>query len=154
MSDPVTFPSSTPGLGLPLLIAGQAQKEFFVNQALCVLDALYSRSVMASQSVPPETAEEGDCFRVTALAQAAWVGRENALAVRVGGSWHFIGAREGMQVFDRAAGHMLVFRGLWERAVAPENPTGGAVIDTEARAAIATLSLSLQGVGLLSTPTS
>lgn len=45
MSDPVTFPSSTPAIGLPYLVAGQAQKEFFVNQSLCLLDALQMRTV-------------------------------------------------------------------------------------------------------------
>ncbi|NCP13755.1 MAG: DUF2793 domain-containing protein [Sphingomonadales bacterium] len=149
MPNPIVFPSSTPGLGLPLLIAGQAQKEFFLNQALCVLDALHSHTVMASQSVPPDTAQEGDCFRVTDPAQAAWASHENALALLVGGTWHFIAPCEGMQVFDTSAGHTLIFRGVWESAAVPVNPSGGTIIDAEARSAIAALSMSLQAMGWL-----
>ena len=65
MSEPFAFPSITPTIGLPLLTAGQAQKEFFVNQAFSLIDALHGRTVVASQSVPPATAPEGltICFR-------------------------------------------------------------------------------------------
>jgi hypothetical protein len=149
MSEPIAFPSATPAIGLPLLIAGQAQKEFFVNEALCLLDALYPRTVLASQSAPPATAAEGTCFRVTQGAAAAWAGREGDLAVMIGGDWRFVRPSEGMQVFDRAAGHWLAFFTQWESVVAPAAPSGGTVIDTEARAAIATLVQALLTLGVL-----
>ncbi len=149
MSDPITFASSTPAIGLPLLIAGQAQKEFFVNQALCILDALYVRAVKASLPAPPATAADGDCFRVMSPASQAWAGREDQVAVMIGGAWHFIGAREGMQMFDQTAGHTLMFATQWERARAPGLPTGGTVVDSEARTAIRSLIQSLQGIGIL-----
>ncbi len=38
MSDPVQFEGATPRFALPLLFAGQAQKEFFVNEALLRAD--------------------------------------------------------------------------------------------------------------------
>ena len=60
MSDPIAFPSTTPSIGLPLLIPGQAQKEFFVNQALCLLDALHMRAVTASQPAPPQRDDQDD----------------------------------------------------------------------------------------------
>jgi Protein of unknown function (DUF2793) len=151
MSDPIAFPSSTPAIGLPLLIAGQAQKEFFVNQAMCILDALLSRVATDSRPSPPPSANEGDCFRITAPAAAAWAGHEDKLAVLIGGDWHFVAPREGMQVFDLSAGNIIAYRSGWQRAIAPAVSTGGTVIDTEARAAIAALILSLQAVGLLST---
>jgi hypothetical protein len=149
MSDPIAFPSATPAIGLPLLVAGQAQKEFFVNQALCILDALYVRAVKASQSAPPATAIAGDCFRVTSPASQAWAGREDHIAVLIGGAWHFIGAREGMHMFDQTAGHTLVFGTQWERARAPTLPTGGTVVDSQARTAIQSLIQSLQAIGIL-----
>lgn len=62
MSEPIVFPSATPALGLPLLVAGQAQKEFFVNQALGLLDALHARAVIASRPAPPAAAAEGEPF--------------------------------------------------------------------------------------------
>jgi hypothetical protein len=133
--------------------AGQAQKEFFVNQALCLLDALYPRTVRASQSAPPATPADGESFRVTAPASGAWAGRENQLAVRIGGDWHFVSPLEGMRVFDQAAGCVLLFRTGWLPCIAPPAPTGGTVIDVEARTAIAALMQALTTAGVLA-PTS
>jgi len=148
MSDPIAYPSSTPALGLPLLIAGQAQKEFFVNQALCLLDALHDRTVASSRSVPPANPTEGTCFRVIAPAGAGWSSRDDHLAVLIGGDWHFIAPRDGMQVFDQEAGNLMVFRNGWKHAAAPVAPQGGTVVDTEARTAIAGLIQALLAVGV------
>ena len=38
-------------------------------------------------------------------------------------------------MFDRGAGHWLCFRNSWQRAEAPAAPSGGTVIDVEARPA-------------------
>ena len=149
MSDPITFPTNTPAIGLPLLVAGQAQKEFFVNQSLCMLDALHGRTVLASLPAPPATAADGECFRVTGPATAAWAEYEDRVAVMIGGDWHFISPQDGMHIFDKAAGHTLVFRSTWETANAPVSPSGGSVIDAEARAAIGQLVLALQTIGVL-----
>lgn len=149
MPDPIAFPSSTPTIGLPLLIAGQAQKEFFVNQAMFVLDALYMRAVAASQPEPPADAADASCYRVTAPATGVWSGRADQIAVLIGGDWHFVMPTEGMQLFDRTAGHMLVFRSQWQLATAPALPSGGNLIDAEARAAIAALTQALVAIGLL-----
>ncbi|QDH33267.1 DUF2793 domain-containing protein [Porphyrobacter sp. YT40] len=129
--------------------AGQAQKEFFVNQALCLLDALHPRVVKASAAAPPAEVGEGDCFRVTAPASGAWSGREDDIAVRIGGDWHFVSPREGLQVFDQGDDRQLVFRTQWEHPSAPPNPVGGAVIDSEARAAIVGLIDVLATAGVI-----
>lgn len=152
MSDPITFPSSTPALGLPLLIAGQAQKEFYVNQALEVLDALYPHAVTASQSTPPATAPDGACYRVTSPASGEWSGRQDHIAVRIGGAWHFVAPLAGMLLFDRAVGLMLVFRSQWQVSSSPAVPTGGAVIDVQARTAIGAVIDALRTLGILGTP--
>ncbi len=150
MPDPITLPSYTPAIGLPLLIAGQAQKEFFVNQALCLLDALQAGAVSASLATPPAAPAEGTCYRIIAPATLAWAGKEGSLALNIGGDWHFVVPREGMQVFDQSAGQQLVFRSGWEHAVAPASPVGGSVVDTEARAAITALIQSLLTIGIVS----
>ena len=151
MSEPIALASTTPTIGLPLLIPGQAQKEFFVNQALSLLDALHTRAVTASQPAPPQSPNEGDCFRVTAPAASAWAGHEGKLAVWIGGDWHFVAPREGMQAFDLSAGHSIVYRSGWESAAAPAEPTGGTIIDTQARAAITSLIQAMVAVGILAT---
>lgn len=151
MSDPIAYPSVTPVIGLPLLVAGQAQKEFFVNQALCLLDALHQRAVTASQPAPPPTssAQEGECYRVTAPAAGVWSDHEDEIAILIGGDWHFVAPQEGMQVFDRSGGQLVVYRSRWEHAGLPAGPTGGTVIDAEARAVIASLIHALQAIGVL-----
>lgn len=152
MSDPITFPSSTPALGLPLLIAGQAQKEFFVNQALGLLDALNARAVTGSQAAPPATPPEGACYRVTSPATGAWIGHQDQIAVRIGGGWHFVPPAEGLLLFDRAAARMMVYRSQWRPATAPALPAGGTVVDTEARAALTALVDTLRALGIIGTP--
>jgi hypothetical protein len=149
MPAPFDFPTATPSAKLPLLFAGQAQKEFFVNQALSVIDAMLPRSVVASASTPPPDAAEGSVYRITAPAAGDWIGEEDALALRIGGSWLFASAQEGMQIFDRAADRLLVFRPGWESANAPAAPTGGSVIDVEARAAITQLVDALTRLGIV-----
>lgn len=153
MSDPVFFPSTTPRLGLPLLAAGQAQKEFFLNQALFLLDALHPRAVKASQPAPPPNPMAGDCYRVTAPASGTWAGQADCIAVLVAGDWQFVAPAQGMALFDLARGHLLVFRSGWTLAPCPLAPVGGSVIDTEARAALAALLAALRDIGILATAT-
>jgi hypothetical protein len=149
MSDALNFPSTTPITGLPLLVAGQAQKELFVNQALAILDAFAPRAVAASLSEPPSAPAEGDCFRVIAPASQAWAGCEDHIAIRIGGAWHVIPPRDGMRLFDRAADRDLFFQSTWQSTSAPAAPTGGTVVDIEARAALATLIHALEQIGVL-----
>lgn len=152
MSDPVAFPSTTPILGLPLLIPGQAQKEFFVNAALSVLDALNARAVTASQPAPPSSAAEGACYRVTATATGAWTGKEDRIAVMTGGDWRFIAPAQGWVLFDRAAGRLVIYRTQWQPAAVVAAPAGGTVIDVEARAALGALINALGSMGVLGAP--
>ncbi len=152
MSNLIAFPSATPNIGLPLLSAGQAQKEFFVNQALTILDSLHPSAILGSLSAPPATAEEGDCFRVTAPAAQAWAGCENHIAARIGGDWHFIAPREGMHLFDIAAESSLFFKTIWRTTRRVNTPTGGLMIDIEARNAIEQLIVALQNIGVLPPP--
>jgi len=105
--------------------------------------------VRASLPQPPALPDEGDCYRVTAPALLGWAGCEDHLAIRIGGSWHFIPPREGMTLFDRAADNRLFFQSGWQNAQAPAIPSGGAVIDVEARAAIGQLIEALRDGGLL-----
>ena len=153
MSDPFPFPSTSPHIGLPLLIAGQAQKEFFVNQALSILDALDRRAVVASLASPPIDASDGDCYRVTASATQQWAGKEDQLAIRVAGAWHFVPPRQGMRMFDSNADQCLFYQAGWRIAASPVVPTAGTVIDLEARAALGQLIQTLRETGILGAAT-
>lgn len=149
MPQSAIFSSSTPNINLPLLSPGQAQKEFFINQALGILDALHGNTVNASQPTPPETAAEGACFRVTDPAAAAWTGYEDHIAIRIGEDWHFVAPREGMRLFDSGADQILFFKTGWHFAEAPAVPSTGAVIDSEARATLNQLVQVLRDIAIL-----
>lgn len=149
MSQSNIFAFSTPNIGLPLLLVGQAQKEFFLNQALSILDAVHRNSVNASRPTPPTTPVEGQCFRVTGPASEAWTGNEDNIAIRIGDDWHFIPPRDGMRLFDSEAGHVLFYRSAWEFAEVSPVPTTGAVIDSEARAALVQLIQALRDSAII-----
>ena len=131
------------------MLAGQAQKEIFINQALCLLDALHMQSVKASQSAPPAITVEFDCFRIKAPATGEWAGREDRVAVLIAGEWHFIEPLHGMALYDQTADNILVLRSGRKLAQTPAPPAGGTVVDSEARAAIGAVIQSLKALGVL-----
>lgn len=149
MPAPFNFPSNTNNFDLPFLFSGQAQKEFFVNQSLVLIDALLPRVVIASTDAPPSNASDGDAYVVISGASGEWSGEDNAIAVQIGGAWHFSAPIEGMEVFDQSAGQTLIYRNQWESAVAPDAATGGSVVDSEARSVINQLIHELTRVGIL-----
>jgi hypothetical protein len=149
MPAPFEFPASTAKLGLPLLFTGQAQKEFFVNQAFALIDAMMHQSVAASLNAPPSNPDEGSMYRITAPASVAWSGKEDSLAIRIAGAWNFVDPHEGMRIFDQNAGQFLVFKGQWETGIMPAQPNGGAVIDVESRAALSALMQELARLGII-----
>jgi hypothetical protein len=149
MATPIDFPSTTANLDLPLLFAGQAQKEFFLNEALSTLDALVPAAVVRSDTVPPIDAKEAQVYRVLPGATGDWTGEDDKLAMRKGAAWSFVDAARGMQIFDQQAGQRLLFDGAWQAAVEPAVPTGGDTIDTEARAAVSAIVNALRASGIL-----
>lgn len=123
-----------------------------MNEALSVLDALALGVVKASQGAPPASPREGESFRVTAPAIQGWAGREDHVAVLIGGAWHFVAPHTGMRLFDQGAGHQLVYLAQWQQANTPAPLAGGSVVAVQARAAIQALVQALQATGVLAGP--
>ena len=161
----------TPRLGLPLLIAGQVQKELFHNEALALIDLLIAGSVEpAPITAPPASPIIGSFYRVaSAGASGAFVGREGALAGWSTGGWRFVTPVEGMRLTERVSGLELAFRGgawtsgsirasevvvgglkvLGARGTAIADVAGGSTIDTQGRAAVAQILAALRAHGLI-----
>lgn len=149
MSDASQFPSVTKRFGLPLLYAGQAQKEFFVNEGRSLADALISCAVEGEANTPPATPGEGDLWLVGSLPTGGWSGEGGKLALYKAGSWRFIAPDRGLRVFDRSLGCLRLYHDSWGTPTAPAGISGGTVIDSEVRARVDDLIATLRANGML-----
>lgn len=149
MTEPVVFESQSPRHALPFLVAGQAQKEFFVNEAFARIDMLLHPAIEGEATEPPPSPEPGECWLIAGPAIGAWVGREASLAGWDGTQWTYCEPTEGMLLFDRSIGARIVFRDGWQRISRPSAPDGGALVDSEARVALAALVDLLATLGLI-----
>lgn len=160
---------TSPRLELPLLAAGQAQKEITHNEALTRLDICVQAVVEEERAMPPVAPDIGQCWLVGAGAQGNWAGQEGAIACWTDGGWRFIQPFEGFSIWMRATGQRMTYEsGGWTtylrassfriggtQVVGPQQgaislPSGGANQDAEARATIALIVASLAAHGLIS----
>lgn len=160
----------TPRWELPLLFAGQAQKEMFHNEALTRIDMLLHGQVQSADlGEPPATPSAGECWIVGADASGEWVGREGMVACWTEGGWRFASAMAGLALWVVDRGHAMHHDGaVWrsnacrpdglyvndarvvgERMGAIGNPSGGLVIDGQARGAIDAILNILRTHGLI-----
>jgi hypothetical protein len=160
---------ATPRLDLPYIVPGQAQKELFHNEALLRLDSLVQAAVEdASSADPPDEPTEGQCWIVGEAATGAWTGKDHQLAASTGDGWRFAAPTVGSAVWDKAAeverrwdgtawsdGRITcsgVFVGgdkvVGARRAAIASPSGGTIIDAEARGAIEAIIATLMSHGL------
>lgn len=149
MSEPSIFPATSPRFGLPLLFTGQAQKESFVNEAHALTDALMHCAIEGEAETPPDAPVEGTAWLVGSGATGAWLGHDGAIACRQSGNWLYVSPKDGMRVLDRSTGQSRTFFGSWKIATAPQEPTGGSIVDSEARAALLELIGALRVAGVL-----
>jgi hypothetical protein len=161
---------ATARFALPFLIPGQAQKELFHNEALLVLDCAIAAAVEeAPRASPPASPAEGQCWIVAAAATDAWSGKEGCLAAWTSGGWRFVAAPAGMSAWNKADALTLRYDGsgwsggeliasslriggvqvVGERRPAIASPSGGTIIDAEARAAVSALIAALMSHGLI-----
>jgi hypothetical protein len=158
----------TPRLGLPLLTAGQSQKDVTHNDAVLALDRLVALVVVSrGATTPPAVPAAGDVFIVPSQGSSAWELPAGTLAHWQGSGWLGEPPRDGQLALVADEGLMVVHRSGWQDAwpvaslnvggravlaVSPATvtaPDGGSTIDVQARAAIAELVIALQQQGLL-----
>jgi len=148
MTDPFLFESTSPRFGLPLLHAGQAQKEVFVNEAHALADALLHGAIEGESAAPPATPADGECWLVAGGASGAWAGHDGAIACRQGGNWLFVAPRDGLRLLDRSTGQDMRFFASWQIPSPATEPTGGSTVDSEARATLSALLGALRTAGI------
>lgn len=160
----------TPRFALPYILPGQAQKELFHNEALARIDlALHPAVEGAPAAEAPAAPEEGQCWIVAAPGLGDWEGRDGLLAMWTEGGWRFVAPAPGTVAWNKEASLPLLWDGTqWGegmllctglavngvRVVGPRqagvpSPSGGTIIDEEARAAITALTAALMSHGLI-----
>ncbi|PKP87006.1 MAG: hypothetical protein CVT78_07600 [Alphaproteobacteria bacterium HGW-Alphaproteobacteria-17] len=141
----------TPRHALPLLAVAQAQKEMTHNEALVLIDALLHAAVEGGPANdPPAEPAPGQCWLVGAAPTGDWTGQAQAIAVRTAGGWRFAAPRPGTGVWHIGDGTWLRFDGAeWIAPAILAPAAGGAIVDAEARAVLASLILLLEAQGLL-----
>ncbi|WBO22085.1 DUF2793 domain-containing protein [Sphingomonas abietis] len=161
---------ATARFALPLLAAGQAQKELFHNEALARADLLLQPTVEAvALNDPPPAPIVGQCWIVGAAPSGAWAGQPQALAGWTEGGWRFVAPRDGMAIWsvadrllacfdgtawrigDIAAGRLTVagVQVVGRQQSAIPDPAGGTVADSAARDAISAVLAALRSHGLI-----
>ena len=162
--------NDTARLALPLLQAGQAQKEMTHNEALTQIDMLVHPLVeSAGVEMPPASPARGQSWIVGAAPTGAWTGQAHAIAGWTDGGWRFVAPVEGMAAQVRDRGHPMTFDGsIWTdaavradgyyqggvriiggRGAAISEPFGGAIIDAECRATVGALLATMRAHGLI-----
>lgn len=155
---------------LPLLSAGQAQKEVFHNEALIRLDAIAAAGVEGPPQVePPAAPQPGQAWIAAPAAAGDWAGQDGAIAAWTDGGWRFLQPPEGMLVWRRDTGQWMIrTAGGWQDdrfpvpalavagkiVVGPQQPAvtppaGGGVVDAECRAALGAALEALRAHGLI-----
>ena len=139
---------------LPLLAVSQAQKEITHNEALVLIDALLHMAVEAAVPTAPAVTDDdiGKCWVISGVPTGAWANKVGQIAYWIGGSWRFVVPHEGMGVWNKFTHcHSLYISGQWTTAPLVPIPTGGAVVDSEARAALAAILHYFRLIGILAT---
>lgn len=161
----------SPRFALPLLEAGQAQKEIVHNEAITLLEALVQPvAETLGDSAPPATPIAGRSWIVGAGPGGDWAGQAHAVATWTEGGWRFVAPIEGMSLWVAASSLCARWRaGAWELGVARAaalsiggdqvvaarqpaiaDPAGGTSADAPARAAVTAILAALRNHGLIS----
>jgi len=154
---------------LDLIHPGQAQKEMAHNEALAKVDLLLQpRVVSAGLDAPPAAPEPGQCWIVGAAPTDVWSGQAYALAGWDSSGWRFVTPVDGIQIWVEDRAEFAQFLdGEWifgelrgkvivegsqivgPRQAAIADPAGGAIADSEARAAIVAILAAMRTHGLI-----
>ncbi|MEQ1510535.1 MAG: DUF2793 domain-containing protein [Sphingopyxis sp.] len=142
---------TTDRLNLPLLAAGQAQKELTHNEAITKIDALlFPRAELAGLNTPPTTPLPGQCWLLGATPTADWAGMAFHLALWTSAGWRFSVLPLGSRVAVGANQTLWTLNASgWQVAAAITSPTAGTTIDVECRAAVTALLQALRSIGII-----
>lgn len=108
------FDETTPRLGLPYVVAAQAQKHIPINESLARLDGLVQLAVESrSVSAQPASPASGSVWILPASATgAAWAGQPTGTLMRFeAGAWEALNPAEGVLAWVKDENQMVAFDG-------------------------------------------
>ena len=110
-------------LGLPYLLAAQAQKHVTHNEALRLLDAMVQLSVLdRMRTTPPASPADGDRHLVASGATGLWAGWDLNVGFWVDGVWLRLVPRQGWLVWIAAEQVFVVWNGsAWDPVGVPQD---------------------------------
>lgn len=162
--------TGTARLQLPLLSTGQAQKEVTLNEALQNIDVLMCGAVEEGpRQNPPVLPALGSCYVTGSSPTGEWTGKPGYIAAFTSGGWRLYPPTDGVELFNKAGAEWISYRdGAWEQGIVRgcslviggqqvigarqrpiTDPTGGSVIDVEARAAMGAVLAAMRQHGLI-----
>jgi hypothetical protein len=123
------------------------------------------------RTTPPASPAIGACYIVAASATGAWAGKPQCVAAYTSGGWRFVAPLEGMAAYVRSISVWATYRsGAWElgvvrgaslvlggqqivgsRAAAIPSPSGGMIVDSQARSTIDQILAAMRQHGLIET---
>lgn len=161
--------STTERFALPFILPGQSQKEAFHNEALTTVDMLMHPAIEEGPvDTPPLLPVPGQCWIVGSTPIGDWEEAAGSIAMWTASGWRHANPVPGLAIWNKAEGHYLYWDGtIWTGSLATAglaiggvqvvgarqppitNPSGGTVIDIEARAALAGVIAALMTHGLV-----
>jgi hypothetical protein len=161
---------TTQRLSMPMLLAGQAQKEVFHNEALHILDAMVCGAVEEGpRNDPPASPSPGTAYIVGAAPMAEWSLFAHHVAAFTAAGWRYIAPTPGLILFIKATATFATYGTAgWEvgairgerliiggsQVVGPQSaaiaaPAGGTIVDSELRATMEQVLMALRSHGLI-----
>jgi hypothetical protein len=143
----------SPRLKLPLLVPSQSQKEITHNEALLQIDAMLHLIVIAIQNTPPATLtinDAGKCWIIGTQPTGIWQASSNKIAQWTGDDWRIFEAQAGVRAYNmETQSDWRFLGGAWSAPAAVAGPTGGTIIDVQARSVIDSLLTQLRLAGTI-----
>lgn len=145
-------------LRLPMLVVGQGQKEITHNEALVALDSLIGASVESrTLAAAPAEPVVGESWLIPFNASGVWADRGGAIATYTQGGWRYLELPDGFLLW--VISERVTLRkeaAIWMESGLPRGqmpsvsePSGGTVVDLEARLAIQQLLGQLRTIRLM-----
>lgn len=124
--------ADTPNLGLPYIMAAQAQKHVTHNEAIRALDALVHLAVIARDgATPPASPVDGDRYIIATGGTGAWSGHDHEIAAFQDGAWAFFTPRPGWRAWIVGESALRAWSGSAWVAIGGGGSDGGdAAFDT------------------------